>query len=36
MTVLVTEWPILNGAVGDLAAADVTWPISGVITKSIS
>jgi hypothetical protein len=36
MTVLVTEWPILNGSVGDLAAADVTWPISGVITKSIS
>jgi hypothetical protein len=36
MTVLVTEWPILNGSVGDLAAADVTWPVSGVITKSIS
>lgn len=36
MTVLVTEWPILNGAVGDLAAADVTWPVSGLITKSIS
>jgi hypothetical protein len=34
MTVLVTEWPILNGAVGDLASADVTWPVSGVITKS--
>jgi hypothetical protein len=36
MTVLVTEWPILNGAVGDLAAADVTWPVSGLITKSVS
>jgi hypothetical protein len=36
MTVLVTEWPILNGAVGDLAAADVTWPVSGLITKSTS
>jgi len=34
MTVLVTEWPVLNGAVGDLAAADVTWPVSGVITKT--
>lgn len=34
MTVLVTEWPILNGAVGDLATADVTWPVSGVITKT--
>jgi hypothetical protein len=36
MVVLVTEWPILNGAVGDLAAADVTWPVSGLITKSVS
>lgn len=34
MTVLVTEWPIINGAVGDLASADVTWPISGAITKT--
>lgn len=34
MTVLVTEWPILNGAVGDLATAEVTWPVSGVITKT--
>lgn len=34
MTVLVTEWPVLNGAVGDLATADVTWPVSGVITKT--
>lgn len=34
MTVLVTEWPVLNGAVGDLATADVTWPISGAVTKT--
>ena len=34
MTVLVTEWPVLNGAVGDLASADVTWPVSGAITKT--
>lgn len=34
LTVLVTEWPILNGAVGDLASADVTWPVSGAITKT--
>ena len=34
-TVLVTEWTPVNGAVGDLATVDVTWPISGVITKSI-
>lgn len=35
-TVLVTEWPLLNGAVGDLASASVTWPISGNITTSTS
>lgn len=33
-TVLVTEWTPVNGAVGELATADVTWPISGTITKS--
>ena len=33
-TVLVTEWPLLNGAVGDLASASVTWPVSGAITKT--
>lgn len=31
---LVSEWTPLNGAVGELATASVTWPISGVITKS--
>ena len=35
-TVLVTEWTPINGAVGDLATADVTWPVSGLITKSTS
>ena len=35
-TVLVTEWPLLNGAVGDLASASITWPVSGVITTSTS
>ena len=34
MSVLVTEWPILNGAVGDLATAEVSWPVSGTITKT--
>lgn len=34
MTVLVTEWPTLNGAVGELATADITWPVSGAITKT--
>jgi hypothetical protein len=33
-SVLVTEWMPVNGAVGDLATADVTWPISGTITKT--
>jgi hypothetical protein len=33
-SVLVTEWQPVNGAVGDLATADVTFPISGAITKS--
>ena len=33
-TVLVTEWTPVNGAVGELNTADVTWPISGTITKT--
>jgi hypothetical protein len=32
-TVLVTEWTPLNGAVGDLSTADVTWPVVGQIAK---
>lgn len=35
-TVLVTEWSCVNGAVGELNTADVTWPISGTITKATS
>jgi hypothetical protein len=31
---LVAEWTPLNGAVGELATASVSWPISGVITKT--
>ena len=34
--VLVTEWPLLNGAVGDLATASVTWPVTGDITTATS
>ena len=34
--VIVTEWPLLNGAVGDLATASVTWPIDGAITTATS
>ena len=33
-TVLVSEWTPLNGAVGELASASVTWPVSGAITKA--
>lgn len=33
---LVSEWTPLNGAVGELATASVTWPISGAITKTTS
>lgn len=34
-TALVSEWTPLNGAVGELATASVTWPVSGAITKAI-
>ncbi len=33
---LVSEWTPLNGAVGELATASVTWPIDGAITKAAS
>jgi len=33
-SVLITEWTPVNGAVGELNTADVTWPISGTITKA--
>ena len=31
---VVSEWTPLNGAVGELATASVSWPISGAITKT--
>jgi hypothetical protein len=31
---LVSEWTPLNGSVGELNTASVTWPISGAITKT--
>jgi hypothetical protein len=34
--VLVTGWNSVNGSVGDLTTADVTWPVNGLITKSNS
>lgn len=33
---IVAEWTPLNGSVGELATASVTWPISGAITKATS
>ena len=33
---LISEWTPLNGAVGELATASVTWPITGVITKDVT
>lgn len=33
---VVSEWTPLNGAVGELATASVTWPITGPITKDIT
>jgi IMP cyclohydrolase len=33
---LVSEWTPLNGAVGELATASVTWPIDGNITKAVA
>ena len=34
--VLVTEWSPVNGAVGELATADVSWLIDGAITKAVA
>lgn len=31
---LISEWTPLNGSVGELSTASVTWPISGAITKT--
>lgn len=36
MQALVTEWTPVNGAVGELNTADVTWPVSGTVTKATS
>lgn len=32
-TALVAEWQPLNAAVGEISTVNVTWPISGPITK---
>lgn len=33
-TVLITEWSPVSGAVGELATASVTWPVSGSVTRA--
>ena len=35
-TVLVTEWTSVEGSVGDLATASVSWPIVGNLAKATS
>jgi hypothetical protein len=32
-TVLITEWTALNGTVGELSTADVTWPVVGKVAR---
>lgn len=34
--VLVTGWSPVNGAVGELSTADVSWPVSGTVTKAVA
>jgi hypothetical protein len=35
-TVLVTEWAPVSGSVGELLTADVSWPVSGGIAKTVA
>jgi len=32
---IISEWTPLNGTVGELATASVTWPVTGTITKAV-
>ena len=32
---IIAEWTPINGSVGELATASVTWPITGAITKAV-
>jgi hypothetical protein len=32
---VISEWTPLNGSVGELATASVTWPVTGAITKAV-
>jgi hypothetical protein len=33
---VIAEWTPLNGAVGELATASVSWPVTGAITKAVA
>jgi hypothetical protein len=33
---MVSEWTPINGAVGELSTASVTWPVSGQIVKDVT
>jgi len=33
---IISEWTPINGSVGELATASVTWPVSGTITKAVA
>jgi hypothetical protein len=33
---VISEWTPLNGAVGELATASVSWPVTGAITKAVA
>jgi hypothetical protein len=33
---IISEWTPINGSVGELASASVTWPITGAITKAVA
>jgi hypothetical protein len=32
---VISEWTPVNGAVGELASASVSWPVTGAITKAV-
>ena len=33
---LVTEWPSVNGTVGELATASISWPLTGAVVQAVS
>jgi hypothetical protein len=33
---IISEWTSVNGSVGELATASVTWPVTGAITKAVA